>query len=249
MLFSKKSRQQELVEQRGSYRRRQTPRKDIAVHVITPSGTFQGDFRDVSILGVGASFRVESDPSLSEDDVVEVVIKSGHRDEVCTPARAIYGQFESDNVLRYGLEFINARNLYSQLDSFYSQLFNRRNSPRVRPALEHNVLARVGWRSNEIDVLVTEVSATGVGLTMPLAEAYQLVGIESVRLAFRLPGIPGEFTGQARIEKRKQTGARALLGLSFEFEAGGTLGSMAGELAGFVDARVSEMEGWEAAWS
>ena len=100
MLFSKKSRQQELVEQRGSYRRRQTPRKDIAVHVITPSGTFQGDFRDVSILGVGASFRVESDPSLSEDDVVEVVIKSGHRDEVCTPARAIYGQFESDNVLR-----------------------------------------------------------------------------------------------------------------------------------------------------
>lgn len=249
MSFSKKPFEQELLEQRGSYRRRQTPRKDIAVHVVTPLGTFQGDFRDVSVQGVGAAFRLSNDPALGEDDVVEVAIKCGMRSEVTTPARTVYGQVENDGRIRYGFQFINEGNLYSQLDNFYARLFNRRGSPRVRPALEHRVTATLGWRSNTLDVTLAEVSASGAGLSLPVTDAYQLAGIDRFRIRFELPGVREAFEGEARLEKRKQKSARAWLGVSFDFDAGGNLAGMAGELASFVERRVEEMEGWESSWT
>jgi hypothetical protein len=249
MQFSKKPVEQELLEERGSYRRRQTPRKDIAVHVLTPSGAFQGDFRDISVQGVGAAFRLSNDPGLSEDDVVEVAIKCGMRNEISTPARTVYGQVENDGRVRYGFQFINEGNLFSQLDSFYARLFNRRGSPRVRPALEHSVSATIGWRSNELTATLCDISSTGAGLTLTLADAYQCQGVDRLRVRFELPGVREAFQGEARVEKRKQSGSRVWLGLSFDFDAGGTLGEMAGELAAFVDRRVEEMEGWESSWT
>lgn len=249
MNFSKKTAEQELLEQRGSYRRRQTSRKDIAIHLITSAGTWQGDFRDVCVQGVGASFRLTKDPKLTEDEVVEVVVKCGMRDEIKTPARTVYGQVENDGRVRYGFQFINEGNLYSQLDAFYARLFNRRGSVRVRPALEHSVTATIGWRSNELDVTLCDISATGAGITLPLTNAYELAGIERLRIRFDLPGVRNTFEGEVRVEKRKQTGSRAWLGVSFDFDGGGNLDSMAGELAAFVDRRVDEMEGWESSWT
>lgn len=249
MQFSKKPIEQELLEERGSYRRRQTPRKDIAVHVVTPAGTFQGDFRDISVQGVGAAFRLGNDPGLSEDDVVEVAIKCGMRSEISTPARTVYGQIENDGRVRYGFQFVNEGNLYSQLDNFYARLFNRRGSPRVRPALEHSVVVNVGWRSNSLDAILCDISATGAGVTMTIADAYQLQGIDRLRLRFELPGVREAFEGEARVEKRKQSGARAWMGVSFDFDAGGSLSELTGELAAFVDRRVDEMAGWESSWT
>ncbi|HVS18368.1 MAG TPA: PilZ domain-containing protein, partial [Planctomycetota bacterium] len=217
MQFSKKTVDQELLEQRGTYRRRQTPRKDIAVHVVTPAGTFQGDFRDISVQGVGASFRLTNDPHLAEDDVVEVVVRCGMRDEVATPGRTVYGQVEDDGRIRYGFQFINEGNLYSQLDNFYARLFNRRGSARVRPALEHSVLATIGWRSNSLDAVLSDISATGAGITLPLADAYQLSGVERLRMRFDLPGVRDTFEGEVLVEKAKQSGVRAWLGVSFDF--------------------------------
>jgi hypothetical protein len=249
MAFSKKPVEQELLEQRGSYRRRQTPRKDIALHVVTESGTFQGDFRDICVQGVGAAFRLTNDPSLEEDDVVQVVVRCGMREEISTPARTVYGQVENDGRVRYGFQFINEGNLYSQLDTFYARLFNRRGSPRVRPALEHRVTATIGWRSNELDVVLGDVSATGAGLTLPITDAYQLQGIDRFRIRFDLPGVRETFQGEVRVEKRKRSGAWAWMGVSFEFDAGGNLGELAGDLASFIDRRVDEMEGWESSWT
>jgi hypothetical protein len=249
MQFSKKPIEQELLEERGSYRRRQTPRKDIAVHVVTPAGTFQGDFRDISVQGVGAAFRLGNDPGLSEDDVVEVAIKCGMRSEISTPARTVYGHLENDGRVRYGFQFVNEGNLYSQLDNFYARLFNRRGSPRVRPALEHSVVVNVAWRSNSLDAILCDISATGAGITMTIADAYQLQGIDRLRLRFELPGVREAFAGEARVEKRKQSGARAWMGVSFDFDAGGSLSELAGELAAFVDRRVDEMAGWESSWT
>lgn len=249
MNFSSKTVEQELLEQRGSYRRRQTPRKDIAVHVLTADGTFQGNFLDISVQGVGASFRLTNDPTLSQDDVVEVVVRCGMRDEITTPARTVYGQVENDGRMRYGFQFINEGNLYSQLDNFYARLFNRRGSVRVRPALEHSVVATIGWRSNELDVILSDVSATGAGITMPLTDAYQLGGVDRMRMRFELPGVRDAFEGEVRVEKRKQSGARAWMGVSFDFDAGGNYDAMSGELASFVDRRVEDMEGWESSWT
>lgn len=249
MNFSNKPVEQELLEERGSYRRRQTPRKDIAVHVVTPAGTYQGDFQDVCVQGLGASFRLTNDPQLGENDVVEVVVKCGMRNEISTPARTVYGQVDEAGRKRYGFQFINEGNLYSQLDNFYARLFNRRGSPRVRPALEHSVVATIGWRSNELDVVLSDVSATGAGITMTMHDAMQIAGIDRLRLRFELPGVRDTFEGEVRVEKRKQTGKRAWFGVSFDFDAGGSLSELAGELAAFVDRRVEEMEGWESSWT
>lgn len=248
-MFFHRKKIQRSVNRRANYRKRQSKAYSLSVHLVTPSGVTAGEFLDLSMQGVGASFLVERDPRLVEGDVVELSIQSLSHGAVTTPARVVYGQpFEKRHV-RYGFEFINAGNLYSQLDSFYARLFNRRKSMRVRPALDRKVHVGVTWGSHRIDAVVGEISATGVGLIMNEAQAAQLMGVERVGVVFRLPGLKHEFHGHAEILNRKATSERVYLGLAFDLEEPEGLILQQGMLEGFVDKRSAEMERWESSWS
>ncbi len=246
MFFRKKV--PETAERRKQYRKGQVADGSIRFRLHTPSGDTQAEFIDISVHGAGARFLLEHDPHLQRDDVVELTIESRDHGKVTTPARVVYGQQDGQRHIRYGFEFINIGNLYSQLDSFYARLFNRRGSKRVRPALDSSVTMTLGWRSNITEAQVNEISATGAGVILPMAAAYQLQGIEEVRVSFRLPGLREQFRGSARILNRKTVSDKVLLGLAFDLEDEDGLAALVPRLQKFVDERAKEMERWESSW-
>jgi c-di-GMP-binding flagellar brake protein YcgR len=234
---------------RKNYRKGQSPAYSLSVEVVTPSGPTAGEFLDLSVQGVGARFLLEHDPRLARGDVVELTIASLSHGKVKTPARVIYSQSSAPRHVRYGFEFINIGNLYSQLDNFYARLFNRRASIRVRPALDRKVRLRLSWKVNELEANVNEISTGGVGLIMNEADALRLKDVEEVGVAFRLPGVKLEFSGKARILNRKTAGERVFLGLAFDLTDPQGLVLQAAELQKFVEERTAEMERWEQSWT
>jgi c-di-GMP-binding flagellar brake protein YcgR len=161
----------------------------------------------------------------------------------------VYTRRAEKGRVRYGFEFINAGNLYAQLDSFYARLFNRRSSMRVRPCLDRKVQLTLRLGSSARRATLSEISTTGVGLVLPADLAAGLARNQRVAVEFQLPGTREPFRGNATVVNLRATPERTVLGLAFDLDEPNGLGPKARALEAFVAARAAEMERWESAWS
>lgn len=249
MLFQRKS-SVTLGNRRGAYRKRQCRAYALSVLVTSADGTLPGQFLDLSMGGVGAAFPREKDPQWQAGDVVEVEVQSLSHGKVRTPARVVYGDALDQRLVRYGFEFINAGDLYAQLDTFYGRLFNRRSSVRVRPSLDRKVKLRLTLGGgSSCEATIAEISATGVGLVLGPDQGAGIQPRQRVGVEFRLPGTKTPFRGTARVVSAAATPERVVLGLAFDLEGKQGLGPQAGALAAFIESRAAEMERWESSWS
>ena len=250
MIFRRKAKApaQATAERRQQYRKRQSKSCALTIVLQTPAGPVHGDFLDLSVQGAGARFPLEHDPCLQPGAVVELSITSLRHGEVRTPARVVYGQQDGERHLRYGFAFISLGDLYAQLDAFYSRLFNRRRSQRVRPALDRKIGFELAWRQQTLSAPVHEISATGVGLVLPQEEAFRLDGIDELAVRFRLPDVRDALAGRAWIRNRARSGARTFLGLEFDLAPGSGLARHEPALRSYVERRAAEIERWESSW-
>jgi c-di-GMP-binding flagellar brake protein YcgR len=235
---------------RRAYRKRQCKAYALSVLVSGESASLPGQFLDLSMGGVAAAFPSDKDPQWKAGDVVEVVVQSLSHGKVRSPARVVYSRVLDARLVRYGFEFINAGDLYAQLDTFYERLFNRRSSMRVRPSLDRKIKLVVtvgGGRKRESSI--AEISATGVGLVLAPGQAAGIDVEQRVGVEFQLPGTKEPFRGHACVVSAKATPERVVLGLAFELKGGHGLGSQARALEAFIEARATEMERWETSWS
>ena len=247
MFFRK--RESKLENRRESYRKRQSRAHQVDLKVVTPSGSTQGEFIDISVLGLGARFPFERDPMLSSDDVIELLIECGPNGSVQTPARVVRSREDGEGFVRYGFEFINQGNLYSQLDSFFSRLFNRRSSVRIRPSLEREVKMQLAWKGHRVEAVVSEISNKGAGIVLPITATYQIKGVDEVLASFDLPGVKHHFEGRARVCSRKASAGKVFVGLAFEMEGPQAFGDVAQLLESFVSERAREMVRWDRSWA
>ena len=234
-----------MLNRRGHYRTKPSDEKPLGVQLVTPSGAIDGELIDVSVRGCGARFLFAKDPMLSAGDVVEIRISSERRDEVRTPVRVVYGVADGETHLRYGFQFINAGNLYGQLDDFYVRVFNRRRSPRVRPQLDEKIPVTLSWNRQELVSPVHELSAHGLGMILPQPEAFRLGKVDELRVEFSLPEVKKPFGGPARIRNRKPVLDKVFLGLEFDLDAPDGLGARQPELQEFVEQRAERLGAWE----
>lgn len=248
MLFQRKSSVSN-GNRRKAYRKRQCKAYALSVLVSGAKGTLPGQFLDLCMGGVAAAFPRDKDPQWKEGDVVEVVVQSLSHGKVRSPARVVYSRPAQERLVRYGFEFINAGDLYAQLDTFYERLFNRRSSMRVRPSLDRKVKLTLSWSGQRSESTIAEISTTGVGLWVDPALAASLAQVEQVGVEFKLPGTNQPFRGHARIVNRKLSPERTLLGLAFDLEQAQGLRQQSAALETFIDARAAEMERWESSWS
>jgi c-di-GMP-binding flagellar brake protein YcgR len=248
MLFPRKSAVRQ-GNRRASYRKRQCKAYALSVLVSGPRGTVPGQFLDLSMGGVGAAFARDRDPQWKVGQVVDLVVQSLSHGKVQSPARVIYARPVEGRLVRYGFAFLDAGDLYAQLDTFYSRLFNRRSSMRVRPSLDRKVKLTLSWPGGLAESTISEISATGVGLLVDDASAKRLAEVERVGIEFRLPGMRDGFRGHARIVNRTAGAGRTLLGLAFDLDEAEGLSQHAAALEAFIDARAAEMERWENSWS
>jgi c-di-GMP-binding flagellar brake protein YcgR len=234
---------------RSTYRKRQCKAYALSVLVAGPRGSLPGQFLDLSMGGVGAAFPRDKDPQWKQGDVVEVVVQSLSHGKVRSPARVVYSKGAEDRLVRYGFEFINAGDLYAQLDTFYERLFNRRSSMRVRPSLDRKVKLTLTCDGRTREGTIAEISATGVGLVLEPAQGEGLEGGQRVGVEFKLPGTREAFRGHARIVNVKATPERIVLGLAFDLDEAQGLAQQSQALEAFIDTRAAEMERWESSWS
>lgn len=248
MFFSRRSPARQ-GNRRAAYRKIQCKAYALSVLVTGPRGAVPGQFLDLSMGGVGAAFARQVDPKWKVGDVVELVVQSLSHGKVQSPARVVYSRSIDDRRVRYGFAFLDTGNLYAKLDTFYSRLFNRRSSMRVRPSLDRKVKLTLSWPGGLAESSISEISATGVGLLVDEAAARRLADVERVGIEFRLPGMREGFRGHARIVKCTSGAGRTLLGLAFDLDEAEGLSQNAVALEAFIDARAAEMERWESSWS
>lgn len=243
MLFQRKS-SVARGNRRRAYRKRQCKAYALSVLVTGPGGTLPGQFRDLCMGGVGAAFPREKDPQWKEGDVVEIEVQSLSHGKVRSPARVVYSKALDERLVRYGFEFINAGDLYAQLDTFYERLFNRRSSMRVRPSLDRKVKLVLTLDGRKREATIAEISATGVGLVLAPGQGAGIEAEQRVGVEFKLPGTKEPFRGHATVVSAKATPERVVLGLVFELQ-----GAQVTALEAFIEARAAEMERWEKSWS
>jgi c-di-GMP-binding flagellar brake protein YcgR len=233
-------------EQRAHYRKRpsKTQRLEATLNVVGwPPLTVE--LVDLTLRGVGVRVLFVSDRNLKVGDIVELKIGAMMRDEVATPARVVNSAPDGVSHIRYGFEFLNIGNLFSQLDEFYARYFNRRRNTRVLPSLDRKIQATLNWGGGQLRVQVFDVSESGIGLVLTRDSATRVLEVKSFEVRFKLPGREEELAGSVSVRHRTPVHQHVLLGSTFDLEKPDGFARHLPAIRAFVKQRASEMAMWE----
>ena len=252
MFFKKKPKVAEptnVDELRSAYRKRNSKAQSLEATLnVTGWPSLRVELIDLSVRGAGVRVPFAQDRNLKIGDVVELIIGSMMRGEVITGARVSNLGPHGESHVRYGLEFLNLGNLYSQLDSFYSRHFNRRRHLRVLPSLDRKIHALLRWSGGELKVPVFDISASGLGVVLSKDSAARTAEITVFDLEFKLPGRDETLRGRATARHRSPLRNNVLLGLDFDLSAKSSLQAQVPAIRQFVEQRTAEMALWEKNW-
>ncbi len=237
------------AEQRAQYRKRNSKSQSLEATLRVPKwDPLRVELIDLSVRGACVRIAFAQDRNLKVDDVVELVLGSMMRSEVCTAARVANITRDGESHIRYGLEFLNINNLYAQLDSFYSRHFNRRRHMRVVPTLDRKVQVKARWAGEEVTGHVYDISQAGVGIVLSKDSSARVAEVAMLELTLKLPGFEEPLIGRAKVRHRTALNQNTLIGLEFELDDPEGFARHGEALAAFVERRVVEMSQWEKSW-
>jgi c-di-GMP-binding flagellar brake protein YcgR len=233
-------------DQRAQYRKRPSKAQRLEATLDIPGWpSLTVELVDLTMRGVGLRVPFASDRNLKIGDIVELKIGAMMRDEIATPARVVNSGPDGESHVRYGFEFLNIGNLYSQLDGFYSRHFNRRRNTRVLPALDRKIQAALTWSGEELHVQVFDVSESGIGLVLTRDSAARVLDVKRFGVRFKLPGREEELAGPVSVRHRTPVHQHTLLGLTYDLETPVGFVRHLAAIRAFVEQRASEMALWE----
>ena len=233
-------------EQRAQYRKRPSKAQRLEATLdIAGWPSLTVELVDLTMRGVGVRVPFASDRNLKIGDIVELKIGAMMRDEIATPARVVNSGPDGESHVRYGFEFLNIGNLYSQLDGFYARHFNRRRNTRVLPALDRKIQASLSWSGDELHVQVFDLSESGIGLVLTKDSAARVLEIQRFNVRFKLPGSEEALAGPVSVRHRTPVHQHVLLGLTFDLKTPVGFSRHLPAIRAFVEQRASEMAMWE----
>lgn len=235
-------------ERRRQYRIPQSKKNPLTIALKVGQDVIPGELIDLSAHGVGLNVNRERAKALHIGDAIEVGISRLSHGKVITPAKLVYMASGSEKMQRLGVEFINIGNLYSQLDGLFARVFNRRSSNRVRPSLDRKLYVHVSWNGTSHKGTVVNISENGLGLTIPAAEAGDMLGTKEVSFSMRLPGEQTDIQGRATVRSVNVVADRVIVGLMFDFENSG-MAQHRQAIVSYIERRVLEIEKWESSWA
>jgi c-di-GMP-binding flagellar brake protein YcgR len=235
---------------RAQYRKR--PPKSVGLEAtLRVSGwePVKVELIDLSIRGAGIRVPFKSDRNLRIGDTVELTIGALMRSDVRTAARVVFAQADGESHVRYGLQFLNLGGLYSQLDTLYARVFNRRKHRRVMPTLDRRTHVMLTWNGGEIRAQMFDLSTHGIGVTLTRDGAARVAHISRFDLRFSLPGAAEVIGGPAEVRHRSAHKSQVLIGLAFDMEHTPGLAQHAEAIEAYVERREAEISRWEEQWS
>ena len=226
------------ADRRRQYRITSKDDRSLSASLHLPSGeTILAEFLDISANGLALRVPLERDPALAVGDVVEVTIVRRGQKPVRTPCRVANTRQDGERHVRYGMVYVNFGNLYAQLDAQYSKFFNRRRSPRGAASLRGKVPVRLVWSSHLIETNLHDLSRDGMGVRLTRQEAVMLKPGLRLRVSFRLPEEPHEFSFRADVVHTTPVKDKCVVGFLFDPEDGGSIPGQRERLAEYVARR------------
>jgi hypothetical protein len=251
MFFQKKKKKKVVetanaAEGREHYRKRSSKSQRLeALMRVEGWDPLPVELMDLTIRGAGLRVPFAGDRNLKVGNVIELTIGNMMRKEIVTPAMVVNVIPDGTTHVRYGCEFINAGNLFSQLDAFYARHFNRRRHLRVFPSLDRKMHATLAWTSGEMRVHIYDLSERGMGVVLSRDSSVRVVDVKQFEVRFKLPDCDAELRVDAKVKHRSPINQQFLLGLQFEVDGERGAKAHAPELREFVERRSAEMAQWE----
>jgi c-di-GMP-binding flagellar brake protein YcgR len=233
------------AEHRAQYRKSCAPSQPLEATLCAKGlEPLRVELIDLTVRGAGIRVPYGKHRRLKPDEVVELRITCMMRNEVITGARVANVGSDTDQHVRYGLEFLSLGALYSQLDSFYARHFNRRQAQRMAPAFDRKIHATLTWPGGQVRAQVVDLSVRGIAVALGRDDAEKLAEIENFEVAFKLPD-GGDCKGAAAIRHRTPLSQQTVLGLEFDLAKEGGMRRQAAAIRGFVERRAAEVAMWE----
>lgn len=148
----------------------------------------------------------------------------------------------SDDTVMLELQFTNLGDLYAQLDDALGRYFNRRSATRVKPELENGIKVKLAYGSHRVRGVAHDLSLTGLGATVSLAEAVVFKGGELAQITLDIPECQPELVGPCVVKHGYRVGPSVVLGVEFDLLAESSMRRRRAEYVRFIEQRQAEFE-------
>ncbi|MEE2939602.1 MAG: PilZ domain-containing protein [Planctomycetota bacterium] len=161
---------------------------------------------------------------------------------VTTAALARELRKASSDSVHLELRFTNLGGLYAQLDDALGRYFNRRAATRVTPELPAGARVKLAHGAHRARGTAHDLSLTGVGATVSLAEAFPFKGGEVAEITLDIPGCGPELVGPVIVKHVHRAGPSAVLGVEFDLLADSPLRTRRREYVRFLEEQRAALE-------
>lgn len=161
---------------------------------------------------------------------------------VTTAAVAREARKASSDSVHVELQFTNLGGLYAQLDDALGRYFNRRAATRITPELPADIRVKLAHGAHRARGTAHDISLTGIGATVSLAEAFPFKGGELAEITLDIPGCQPELVGPVLVKHVHRAGPSAVLGVEFDLLADSPLRTRRAEYVRFLEERLAEFE-------
>lgn len=225
--------------------------RELSVHLhLHEQQPFQVELHDMNIQGAELLLPFHLAPLGGEGQTVEVEVhhpEDGWRVRAVGVVRTLEKTGEANVLVE--VQFTRLGDLYAQLDDALGRYFNRRSTARVKPDIDTNVYVKLSHGPHRVRGFAHDLSGTGLGVALPLAQAAVFKGGEHVRVTVHLPGSDDEIEGPGVVRHGYRSGPEVVLGVEFDLLADSPMRTRRKEFLGYVEARRESMEAWQQALS
>jgi c-di-GMP-binding flagellar brake protein YcgR len=193
---------------------------------------------DLALGGVGVLFEPGTDPQLTVGTEIEASLTTLVLLQPLRVAVGVRRREVLDEGVRYGLEFVDPKEVQQRLPYVLVAEFNRRSSPRWQPARTIAVeLSPARGGASESGTLV-DLSGGGVAVDVPPERLADLVAWGRLRVGFHLPGRGERLSLRARLLAWHVTRDRAVLNLQFDPDGDDETARCASTIEAYVESQL-----------
>lgn len=211
---------------------------DLRVHLERDDvDPFPVKLHDLSIRGAQVIAGFELAP-LEEGSTATLDIHhpiDGWRVRCTSEVRSVVADGGTEVLL--DLQFVRMGELFSQLDDALGRFFNRRTDDRVLPSTEGEVHVKIARERHRLRGIAHDLSPTGVGVRLPLAQAAILRGGAAVHVVVDIPELGEALECPATVRHGYRDGSDVVLGVEYDLEAESPMRERRAEYMEYIDER------------
>ena len=221
--------------------------RDLVVHLtLQGQQPFQVELHDMNIQGAELILPFHLAPLGGIGESLSVGVmhpKDGWKVHTMGTVRAVNKHGDAQVLLE--VHFIRLGDLYAQLDDALGRYFNRRTATRVKPDLDTQIHVKLSFGPHRLRGQAQDLSGTGLGVAVPLAQAAAFKSGERVNVTLHLPDSDMEIEGPGVVRHGHRNGPDIILGVEFDLLADSPMRKRRVEFLEYIESRRVSMEAWQ----